>query len=83
MLQLWDNGCPLQYELGRSLKSFLNGDRVFDAVCEVGQQAPDGSYARMSWSHFPRTAAVTLEWARIDATTVVGRIKAVGLGGPS
>ena len=67
---------PFAMRVGSKADTFLDGDRVFDAVSEVGPHAPDGSYARMGWRHYPRTAAVTLEWARIDANTVVGRIKA-------
>jgi len=67
---------PFAIRVGSKSEKFLDGDRIFDAVSEVGPHAPDGSYARMSWSHFPRTAPVTLEWARIDETTVVGRLKA-------
>ena len=50
---------------------FLDGERIFDAVSTVGPHAPDGSYALLSWRHYPRTAPVTLEWSRIDRTTVV------------
>ena len=67
---------PFAIRVGSKSGTFLDGDRIFNAVSEVGPHAPDGSYARMSWNHFPRTANVTLEWARVDATTVVGRIKA-------
>ena len=71
-------GQPLVFALriGSKGGSFLDGERIFDAVSEVGPHAPDGSYALVGWRHYPRTAMVTLEWSRIDNTTVVGRLKA-------
>ena len=71
-------GQPLVFaiRIGSKSGSFLDGERIFDAVSEVGPHAPDGSYALMGWRHYPRTAMVTLEWSRIDNTTVVGRLKA-------
>jgi putative isomerase len=62
--------------IGSKSGGFIDGDRVFEAVAGVGPHAPDGSYATMSWRHAPRTSAISLEWARVDAMTVVGRIKA-------
>ncbi len=62
--------------VGSKSGSFIDGDRVFDAVSTVGPHAPDGSYAMLTWRHPPRTSGISLEWARIDANTVVGRIKA-------
>src|SRR4029077_5459381 len=38
--------------------------------------APDASYSRLAWRHAPRAAQVTLEWSRMDQTTVVGRLTA-------
>ena len=67
---------PFALRIGSKSGSFLDGDRVFDAVSEVGPHAPNGSYARVGWRHYPRASAVTLEWAQINATTVVGRLKA-------
>src|ERR1019366_4963131 len=67
---------PFALRIGSKSGSFLDGVRIFDAVSEVGPHAPNGSYARVSWRHYPRASAVTLEWAQINATTVVGRIKA-------
>jgi hypothetical protein len=55
---------------------FLDGNQIFDAVSEVGPYAPDGSYSRMSWRQPPSEAQVTLEWSRVDETTVVGRLTA-------
>src|SRR5439155_511349 len=45
-------------------------------VSLVGPHAPDGSYSLLGWRHRPRAATITLEWSRIDETTVVGRLKA-------
>ncbi len=53
----------------------LDGQKVFGAVSEVGAHAPDGSYCRMSWRHPAHDAPVTLEWSRMDETTVVGRVQ--------
>ncbi|MGO8788651.1 MAG: MGH1-like glycoside hydrolase domain-containing protein [Terriglobia bacterium] len=52
----------------------LDGEKIFGAVSEVGPHAPDASYCRVSWRHPPLEAPVTLEWSRIDETTVVGRL---------
>jgi hypothetical protein len=56
--------------------SFLDGSDIFNAIAEVGPHAPDSSYCRVAWRHVPRDALVTLEWSRLDATTVVGRVRA-------
>jgi len=55
---------------------FLDGNAIFDAVTEVGPHAPDGSYCKMAWRQSPSQARVTLEWSRINRTTVVGRLTA-------
>ena len=52
----------------------LDGEKIFNAVSEVGPHAPDASYCRMSWRHPAHEAPVTLEWSRINETTVVGRL---------
>jgi hypothetical protein len=67
---------PFGIRVGSKSGRFLDGERIFDAVSTVGPHAPDGSYALLSWRHYPRMAQVTLEWSRIDETTVVGRLKA-------
>ncbi len=67
---------PFAIRVGSKSGGFLDGERIFDAVSEVGPHAPDASYALVGWRHYPRTAMVTLEWSRIDETTVVGRLKA-------
>ena len=67
---------PFAIRVGSKSGRFLDGERIFDAVSTVGPHAPDGSYALLSWRHYPRTAPVTLEWSRIDRTTVVGRLRA-------
>jgi putative isomerase len=56
--------------------TFIDGGAIFDTVREVGPHAPDASYCRVSWQVPPRAAMVTLEWSRINETTVVGRITA-------
>jgi hypothetical protein len=56
--------------------SFIDGAAIYDAVREVGPHAPDASYCRISWQVPPRAALITLEWSRVDETTVVGRITA-------
>ncbi|MCL5006500.1 MAG: hypothetical protein M1404_08180 [Acidobacteria bacterium] len=55
---------------------FLDGNAIFDAVSEVGPHAPDGSYCRMAWRQPPSQVRVTLEWSRVNETTVVGRLTA-------
>jgi hypothetical protein len=69
---------PMSFALrvGSRSGGFLDGHDIFDAVQEVGPHAPDSSYCRLSWRHQPRAALVTLEWSRIDQTTVVGRLTA-------
>jgi hypothetical protein len=61
---------------GSFSQSFIDGPAIFDAVREVGPHAPDASYCRMSWVVPPRNARITLEWSRIEDTTVVGTITA-------
>ena len=67
---------PFAIRLGSKSGNFLDGERIFDAVSTVGPHAPDGSYALMGWRNLPRTASITLEWSRINRTTVIGRLKA-------
>ncbi len=69
---------PVHFALrvGSRSGSFLDGERIFDAVGEVGPHAPDASYCRVGWRHEPRQALITLEWSRLDETTVVGRLTA-------
>jgi hypothetical protein len=67
---------PFGIRVGSKSGRFLDGERIFEAVSTVGPHAPDGSYALLSWRHYPRMAQVTFEWSRIDRTTVVGRLKA-------
>lgn len=56
--------------------TFLDGTAVNDDIGEVGPHAPDGSYCRMAWRNAPREALITLEWSRLNETTVVGRLTA-------
>jgi Trehalase len=67
---------PFAIRIGSKTDTFLDGSRIFDAVSLVGPHAPDGSYSLLGWQHRPRAAAITLEWSRIDESTVVGRLKA-------
>lgn len=60
--------------VGSRRREFLDGEKIFHAVSEVGPHAPDASYCRVSWQHRPQEAPVTLEWSRLDATTAVGRL---------
>ena len=53
---------------------FIDGEKIYDAVREVGPHAPDGSYCRMSWKPPGSDTLITLEWSRMNQTTVVGRI---------
>ena len=67
---------PFAIRVGSKSSGFLDGERIFNAVSLVGPHAPDSSYSLIGWRHYPRTATVSLEWSRIDGTTVVGRITA-------
>jgi len=61
-------------QVGSRHGGFLDGEKIFNAVNEVGPHAPDASYCRVSWRHPPQQAPITLEWSRLDETTVVGRL---------
>lgn len=77
---------------GSKFDTFVDGDRIFHAISLVGPHAPDGSYSLIGWRNRPRATTITLEWSRINETTVVGRLtaprdvqlvlEAYGLGGP-
>ena len=67
---------PFALRFGSWHKGFLDGEDIYDAASEVGPHAPDASYCRMAWRHPPRTANITLEWSRLNETTVVGRLTA-------
>jgi hypothetical protein len=56
--------------------NFIEGMSVESNIGEVGPHAPDSSYCRVSWKNAPRAALMTLEWSRINNTTVVGRLSA-------
>src|SRR5258706_11021231 len=62
--------------LGSRGSKYLVGNEIFNAVREVGPHAPDGSYCRVGWAQPPRETLVKLEWAKVDRTTVVGRLTA-------
>lgn len=72
----FDQPTPFALRIGSRSGSYLEGPDIFDAVGEVGPHAPDSSYSRVAWRHHPRAALVTLEWSRIDQTTVIGRLTA-------
>ena len=55
-------------------RMFMAPQEIYPHVVEVGPHAPDASYCRMSWKQSPRQAPITLEWSRLDPTTVVGRL---------
>jgi hypothetical protein len=60
--------------VGSRRGEFLDGEKIFKAVSEVGPHAPDATYCRLSWRHPAQEAPVTLEWSRLDETTLVGRL---------
>jgi hypothetical protein len=60
--------------MGSRRGEFVDGEKIFNEVSEVGPHAPDASYCRVSWRQSERQAPITMEWSRIDETTVVGRI---------
>ena len=76
LARAFNQPAPFALRVGSQSGGFLDGNEIFDAVGEVGPHAPDASYCRMSWRHHPREALVTLEWSRVDETTVVGRLSA-------
>jgi len=43
---------------------------------KLDHNAPDNSYCRMAWRNVPRESLITLEWSRLNQTTVVGRLTA-------
>jgi hypothetical protein len=76
LARAFNQPAPFALRMGSRSGRFLDGDEIFDAVGEVGPHAPDASYCRLAWRHHPREALVTLEWSRLDQTTVVGRLTA-------
>jgi hypothetical protein len=60
--------------VGSRRNEFEDGEKIFDEVSEVGPHAPDASYCRVSWRQIDRHAPITLEWSRLNETTVVGRL---------
>src|SRR5882757_2482102 len=67
---------PFAIRIASKTGTFLDGNRIFDAVSLVGPHAQYGSYSRRGCRHRPRAANINRGWARIDETTVVGRDKA-------
>jgi hypothetical protein len=76
LARAFNQPAPFALRVGSRSGGFLDGNEIFDAVGEVGPHAPDASYCRLAWRHKPREALVTLEWSRLDQTTVVGRLRA-------
>jgi hypothetical protein len=62
--------------LGSRYGMFLDGEQVFDTISELGPRAPDASYCRIAWRQPPLQRRITLEWSRVNETTVVGRVTA-------
>ena len=56
--------------------TFVDGAAIDNNIGEVGPHAPDNSYCRMAWRNVPRESLITLEWSRLNQTTVVGRLTA-------
>jgi len=56
--------------------TFVDGPAIDKNIGEVGPHAPDNSYCRMAWKNVPRASLITLEWSRMNETTVVGRLSA-------
>ena len=74
MARAYQQPVSFALRMGSRRSQFLDGEKVFHAVGEVGAHAPDASYCRMGWRHLAHMAPITLEWSRIDGTTVVGRL---------
>jgi hypothetical protein len=74
MAKAYQQQISFALRVGSRRGTFLDGEKIFSAVSEVGPHAPDASYCRVSWRHPTHEAPVTLEWSRIEPTTVVGRI---------
>ena len=74
MAKAYQQQISFALRVGSRRDNFLDGAKIFSAVSEVGPHAPDASYCRVSWRHPQHQARVTLEWSRIDETTVVGRL---------
>lgn len=56
--------------------TFVDGTAIDNDIGEVGPHAPDASYCRVAWKNVPRASLITLEWSRVNETTVVGRLSA-------
>ena len=76
LARAFDQPASFGLRVGSRSGSFLDGAGIFKAVGEVGPHAPDASYCRLSWRHHPRQSVITLEWSRVDESTVVGRLTA-------
>lgn len=68
---------PFGVRIGsQSNDTYVDGEDIYARVREVGPHAPDASYCRMSWKPSGSDTLITLEWSRVDSTTVIGRITA-------
>src|SRR5262245_50039054 len=76
LAQAFQQPASFALRLGSRSGTFLDGSDIFNAVAQVGPHSPDASYCQMAWRHSPREALITLEWSRLDQTTVVGRVRA-------
>ncbi len=74
MARAYQQQASFGLRVGSRRNEFEDGEKIFNEVSEVGPHAPDASYCRVSWRQSERQAPVTLEWSRIDETTVVGRL---------
>jgi hypothetical protein len=73
MVKAYQQQVSFALRMGSRRAEFLDGEKIFNALSEVGPHAPDASYCRVSW-RYQFEAPVTLEWSRLDETTVVGRL---------
>jgi hypothetical protein len=53
LAKAFNQPAPFALRIGSRSGDFLDGEKIFDAVREVGAHAPDASYCRVAWRHFP------------------------------
>jgi glycogen debranching enzyme len=71
------SGKPLEPQQKRDLHPARNLSVFYESVTEVGPHAPDGSYCRLAWNPlypYDTGSRLRLEWSRLDASTVLGRV---------
>jgi hypothetical protein len=76
LARAFNQPAPFALRVGSRSGGFLDGNEIFGAAGEVAPHAPDASYCRLARRHHPREALVTLEWSRLDQTTVVAQLTA-------